>query len=459
MATAKLAKYQAKRDFSVTSEPSGKERAAHAGLAYVIQKHDATRLHYDFRLELDGVLLSWAVPKGPSVSPKDRRLAVRTEDHPLAYGGFEGVIPKGQYGGGTVEIWDRGTWTPEGGIEGARAGMQAGKLAFEIQGEKLHGRWHLVRTKPQGKQESWLLFKGRDVAEVADLVARLPVGFKFTNLDRVIYPDQGITKAQLIAYLAAVSEWMLPYVAGRPLATLRCPDGATEKCFMQRHVPKGAPAAMKTIEDAIMVEDVAGLAALAQMGTVEIHTWGCRADDIERPDLCVFDLDPDEALPWDHVALGAFEVRKRLKAAGLESFVKTTGGKGLHVVVPFTRGPSWDELKAWAKAFAEQLAADQPDAFVANMGKAHRNGKIFVDYLRNGRAQMFVAPYSPRARSGAPVATPIAWEELAAGVDPKAFDVITVPRRLATVADPWAKLGKTKQAIGEHRRSRGRVRR
>jgi|SRR5580698_985318 len=159
---AKLAKYRAKRDFARTAEPSG-GRAPSPGRRFVIQQHAARRMHYDFRLELDGVLLSWAVPKGPSLSPKQRRLAVRTEDHPLDYADFEGIIAKGEYGGGVVSVWDRGTWQPEGD---AAAAMQAGKLAFSLAGEKLRGRWHLVRTKPQGKQESWLLFKSRD--ELAD---------------------------------------------------------------------------------------------------------------------------------------------------------------------------------------------------------------------------------------------------------------------------------------------------
>ena len=162
-ATAKLASYRRKRDFTKTAEPSGTTTPVTAARTFVIQQHAARRMHYDFRLELDGVLLSWSVPKGPSLSPATRRLAVRTEDHPLDYASFEGIIPAGQYGGGTVIVWDRGTWEPVGD---ARAAMRAGRLTFELHGEKLHGRWHLVRTKPSGKQESWLLFKGRDAAAV-----------------------------------------------------------------------------------------------------------------------------------------------------------------------------------------------------------------------------------------------------------------------------------------------------
>jgi len=173
VAATKLEKYRSMRDFSLTAEPSGESPTAHTGHSYVIQQHAARRMHYDFRLELDGVLLSWSVPKGPSLSPTARRLAVRTEDHPLDYADFEGVIPAGQYGGGTVVVWDRGSWQPEGD---ARAAIAKGKLTFALHGEKLRGRWHLVKTRNEGKAENWLLFKGRDEAanDQLDVIAAKP---------------------------------------------------------------------------------------------------------------------------------------------------------------------------------------------------------------------------------------------------------------------------------------------
>jgi len=507
-AAGKLAKYRSMRDFAQTAEPSGDRAKAHRGNSFVIQKHAARRLHYDFRLELDGVLLSWSVPKGPSLSPTERRLAVRTEDHPLDYADFEGIIPAGQYGGGTVVVWDRGTWTPEGD---AQDGMKKGRLTFTLDGDKLHGRWHLVRTKPQGKQEGWLLFKGKDdaandkldivekrpesvitgrtVEEIAahpdrvwqsnraekvkpkagvaakapananveTLVAQLPLGFKVTNLDKVLYPEQGITKGQLLAYLAVVADWMLPHVANRPLTIVRCPEGRKKPCFFQKHILKGSPSPIHRVpitdsdgdtEDYMRVDDMPGLVALAQMGTLEIHTWGAHADNGERPDLMVFDLDPDEGLPWDKVALAALQLRKRLRDLGLVSFVKTTGGKGLHVVVPFKRSLDWDELKEFTKLVAEAMEANAPDRFTTNMAKRARKGKIFIDYLRNGRNATFIAPYSPRSRENATVAVPITWEELAQGVDPLSFTTLTVPKRLGQLAeDPWKDMETTKQAI------------
>ena len=509
------------RDFTRTGEPSGERAPSGRGNSFVIQQHAARRLHYDFRLELDGVLLSWSVPKGPSLSPSERRLAVRTEDHPLDYADFEGIIPKGEYGGGTVCVWDRGTWTPEGD---PRDAMSKGRLTFTLDGHKLHGRWHLIRTKPQGKQETWLLFKSRDEAanenvdivatkpesvitgrtldeiaadadavwhsnrraepsaiekraeriaatakaandektprrtdDIASLVKQLPLGFELTNLDKVLYPEQGITKAQLIAYLAVVAEHMLPQLANRPLTLVRCPEGRHKPCFFQKKIFPGSPGAIHTVTireengetvDYMKVDDMAGLVGLAQLGTLEIHTWGCHADKVERPDLIVFDLDPAPEVEWDRVALAAFDVRKRLNAIGFASFVKTTGGKGLHVCAPIKRTIDWDSFKAFTKAFADKMAEEEPKLYTSNITKSARRGRIFVDYLRNGRNATFITPYSPRARENAPVAVPITWEELAHGVDPTSFTTKTVPLRLAQLArDPWHGIEEVEQAI------------
>jgi bifunctional non-homologous end joining protein LigD len=492
-AAAKLAKYRAKRDFAITSEPSGERARPHAGRSYVIQQHAARRLHYDFRLELDGVLLSWSVPKGPSLSPTEKRLAVRTEDHPLDYADFEGIIPKGQYGGGTVSLWDRGTWEPDGDAQEA---MRKGRLTFVLHGEKLRGRWHLIRTRGDGKTDSWLLFKSRDAAanenldivkakprsvssgrtldeiaanpdhrvwvsdrvDLAAMLQQLPLGFALTNLDKVLYPEQSITKAQLLAYIAVVSDWMLPHVANRPLTIVRCPEGRHKHCFFQKKIARGTPKPIRTVPiaedssgktvDYMVVHDMPGLVALAQMGTLEIHTWGSHADKPERPDLIVFDLDPDERVGWDRVAVAAFELRKRLRALGLDSFVKTTGGKGLHVVAPVARRLDWDDFKQFSKQVVERMAEAEPRHYTTNMAKAQRRNRIYLDYLRNGRNATFIAPYSPRRRHGAPVATPVSWDELAAGIDPAAFTTETVPRRLAALrADPWADLTEVDQSI------------
>lgn len=536
-AKEKLAKYQSMRDFGVTAEPSGARAHRTKGNSFVIQQHAARRMHYDFRLELDGVLLSWSVPKGPSLSPTERRLAVRTEDHPIDYANFEGIIPQGQYGGGTVCVWDRGTWEPEGD---PREAMKKGRLTFTLHGEKLSGKWHLVRTKPTDRTENWLLFKSRDEAAnenvdiiakrpesvisgrtldqiaadadrvwhsnrgngktaandenprkniyrnaalaneankrarsakgtepppvkhghqfgVIELVKQLPLGFELTNLAKVLYPEQGITKAQLIAYLAVVADWMLPQLANRPLTLVRCPEGRHKPCFFQKKIFPGSPKAIQTVdieeEDGDVVEymkvvDMPGLVGLAQLGTLEIHTWGCHADKVEKPDFIVFDLDPDPGVDWDRVALAAFDVRKRLDKLGLESFVKTTGGKGLHVCAPIKRNIDWDSFKQFTKQVAETMEREDPKQYTSNMAKSARKGRIFVDYLRNGRNATFIAPYSPRARPTAPVAVPITWEELAHGVDPLKWTTLTVPARLASLEkNPWDGIDDLDQAI------------
>ncbi len=817
-----LRAYAGKRDFARTPEPAGpgpKRRTTR--LRFVVQKHAARRLHYDFRLELDGVLKSWAVTRGPSLVAGDKRLAVQTEDHPLSYHGFEGVIPAGQYGGGSVIIWDRGTWAAEGDAADALA---AGKLTFSLRGERLRGRWHLVRTRPRGGKQQWLLLKaddaeargpgspdvldecttsvlsgrtnaelqaggvlradhaareamaktkprraapkgakaallpvfvepclatlveaapsadgwlhevkfdgyrlqarldGRDVelltrtgldwtdrfaavadalrglgvpsalidgevvvedaaglssfgalqaalkagrsdtmafyafdllyhdgrdlrplplrdrkAALADLLAAAPAGgplrlsepfdadgptvarhacrlgmegivskradrpyrsgrgddwlktkctarqelvvagyapstvvrravgslvlgvydeagalrhvgragtgytdavarelwdalqphrradppfaealppeskrgavawvepvlvaevelrgwtadgqvrhaaFKgvredkpaadvrretgaalskrtrraeaalpavhLTHPDRVLWPDVGLTKEGLAAYYAAVAPWILPHVADRPLSLLRGPDGTGGKLFFQKHAWAGLDEAVVRRlalagEDALAISDGDGLLALVQAGVLEIHPWGARAADPDRPDRLVFDLDPGEGVPWADTVAGAVAVRERLAALGHACFLKTSGGKGLHVVVPLVPRASWAEAKAFAKGIATAMARDEPGRFTAVATKSARTGRIYVDYLRNGRGATAVAPYSTRARTGAPVSVPITWDEAVGLPSGACFTVETAVRRLDHArVDPWARLG------------------
>lgn len=504
-----LQTYLEKRDFARTPEPSGegssKEHAA-VGPQFVVQKHDARNLHYDFRLELDGVLLSWSVPKGPSLKSDEKRLAVRTEDHPLEYADFEGIIPKGQYGGGTVIVWDHGAWSADGD---AHQGMKKGHLAFELRGQKLRGRFHLVRTKGlQNKRENWLLFKGHDdkeakadapdivesrpesaltgrtIEEVAkaptkvwrsnkegrqekpfapgndtkdlvSMVKNLGIGVSFTNLEKVLYPEQNLRKVELIAYYASVAGVMLPHVQGRPLTLVRCPDGRHRACFYQKHAAKGVPTVVRRVairerdktEDYLAVDDTAALLALPQMGALEIHSWPCHADEVELPDQLVFDLDPAEDLGFEAVIAAAQEMRERLLTLGLESFVKTTGGKGLHVVLPVKRRLDWETHKAFAHAVSEAMARESPKKYLTSMRKDLRGGRVFLDYLRNARGATAIAPYSTRAREGATVATPLSWDELTQDLDPKAFTLRSMLSRI-NEPDPWRDYAKlTAQSI------------
>ncbi len=843
-----LQRYHAKRDFSQTAEPEGRVGKAR-GHRYLIQKHAATRLHYDFRLELDGVLKSWAVTKGPSLDPVDKRLAVEVEDHPLDYGDFEGTIPMGQYGGGTVMLWDTGTWEPVGD---PHDGLRKGKLVFQLHGERLTGEWTLVRMhgrEGDRGRNNWLLIKHHDaiahegdhdallgenatsiasgrtmeeIAEgstewkggksrrkaaapdektlkkaraadasredvsmslafiepelatladempsganwvhevkfdgyrtvaliengqarlltrtgldwtpkfqaIADELAKLPVksaildgeivaldekgassfkalqdelhlgrsanlqyyifdlmrldgddttgldlltrkaklktlldgfksdrvlysehfsydsdvlehvcsleyegiiskradasyasgrnrnwlkvkchkrqefviggytepkgggrgigalllgyyaeealkyagkvgtgfdnetsmevrrkldalmqkstafdtvpadskrgatwvrpdlvceveftewtpdgrlrhpsfqglrddkpadevgrdkpvhvtkamsdpkpekpapaaatkrsgkdaevgGIRISHPDRIIYPDTDIAKLDLAQYYHAVADTIVPYIADRPLSMVRCPEGIGEQCFFQRHIAREqSPYLFDTgiqvkgrNEDYLMIKDAKGLITLVQWGVIELHPWGCKADKPDVPDKIIFDLDPDPEVSWSQVLKGVAEVRDRMSEFGLKSFLKTTGGKGLHVVVPLTRQYTWPTIKAFARAIAQSMEHDAPDRYIANMSKEKRKGRIFVDYLRNELTATAVAPYAVRARPGATVATPLDWSELKPSLDPRAFTIATVPQRLKSIDDPWAEFAMTDQLI------------
>ena len=910
-----LDEYRRKRDFHKTAEPRGKRTArSHGELSFVIQKHDATHLHYDFRLELNGVLLSWAVPKGPDVDPANKRLAMQVEDHPLEYGGFEGIIPQGEYGGGTVMLWDKGVWEPIGDPE---KGVREGHLKFTLHGEKLQGAWMLVRKGGRRAEEGerhWFLFKerdefarpgesiteemplsvttGRDLDEIAaqsdrvwgpageipqkqrttarksaaaqksahqkhgphkigvaakrrseavdesshakasskpkadkaaleqlllhpsvrrarppkaqlvelatlvdaappgddwlheikfdgyrmvchvangkarfisrngnDWTHKLPeltqaagglevkqamldgevvslkddgttsfqdlqnafqagrtdelvyyvfdilhldgrdvtavpletrkeilklaiskdshnsirysdylkgtgeeiidqachlhlegiiskrrgsayrpgrgidwlkvkclkreefviggftkpsgsrthfgalllgyydhgkkliyagrvgtgfnekmlatmhrkltslaqrkspfcdlsamngqardvswvkpvlvaeiefsnwtderllrhptfqglredkpasavnhdeplsisevkamengrkaaipqrngeaekasqrrrrsgkasddgasdnewAGVRLSHPDKILFPDHELTKHDLANYYAQVADWMLPHVAGRPLAIVRCPAGSGKPCFFQKHPGEGASKHLRQVNISengaadyhAAIDDVGGLIALVQMGVLEIHVWGSRAGQLEKPDRLVFDLDPDPSVDWPQVINAARSVRLLLEELGLAFFLKTTGGKGLHLVVPVQPRTQWDDAKAFCRAVAEFFVHAAPDQFIATMSKAARKGKIFIDYLRNGRGSTAVAPFSTRAKPGATVSAPIAWEELTASLHSDHFTIENLPARLSKLKkDPWADIAKTKQSI------------
>lgn len=818
---ASLDDYRNKRDFKATSEPKGR-KSRKKGHSFVIQKHAATRLHYDLRLEMDGVLKSWAVTRGPSLLPGDKRLAVHVEDHPLDYGDFEGVIPKGQYGAGGVILWDRGTWTPQ---DDPARGYAKGHLEFELSGEKLAGRWHLVRMrgKPGEKRENWLLIKGEDEAArasgdpdileerpesvisgrriedlndskparrgsgpaspsrprgkkaplpdfvapalaslraappsgddwlheikfdgyrlqarieggdlrlltrsgldwtdrfglaIADALRALPArtalldgemvveagngasdfatlqadlgagrddrfafylfdllyldgrdlrtvplrerkamlrkllddppgmlrysdhfseggalvlrhacrlslegiiskradapyrsgrgrswvkskcsarqefvvggympstvseravgslvlgvyrdgalehvgrvgtGFSaatardlFTRLeklgrktspfaspltaqqarklryvrpelvaevefrawtadgslrhasfrglredkpateivaetaksapppqrrrvalshpDRIYWPDAGISKEGLADYHAEIWLYIAPFITGRPLALLRCPTGIEGPKFFQKNAWKGMNKHIVPITDPkhketrlISINDLDGLMGLVQSAALEIHPWGALASDWERPDMLTMDLDPGEGVEWPAVIEAAQEVRARLQDAGLVAFVKSSGGKGLHVVAPLQPGARWAEVKAFTKSIAGAMADDSPGRYVATIAKSKRVGRILIDWLRNQRGATAVAPYSPRARPGAAVSMPLAWDELDPGIGPDHFTVENAPTRLAALAaDPWQDFRQAARVL-EPRRAKGGI--
>lgn len=799
-----LQEYQQKRDFNKTNEPSGDifEKGAKDNLSFVVQHHLARRDHYDFRLEWNGVLLSWAVPKGPSYNPKDRRLAIHVEDHPLDYKDFEGTIPKGQYGGGTVMLWDEGYWKP---LSDVQKGLEQGNLKFELFGNRLKGRWALIRLKNQ-ENKNWILLKEKDefsstedkistfttsirtgrtmsqiekgldksspknpisqvnvqLAKLVDSVpqgddwlfelkydgyrivafvevdnARLitrggkdftkyftPIaqsitnwaagramildgevviidsqgktdfqalqsyiknpkdksltyiifdilaldgadlrdypliqrkeilsdllidapnnlfyskhilgngkqnleaacrlkmegiigkkmnskytgtrngdwiklkcansqefviggytrtdkkvrgissillgyyqgdkliyagragtgftqkmqqeleqkfedikqskspfdnapkaktneniiwlkpkyvaqvnfaewtqdnllrqasfkglrmdkkpqevtkespnngqlqdiqdqdtiqdlklekqgsnitvgGIKISNPDKVIYQDLKLKKIDVVMYYAQVAKRMLPYVQNRILSVIRCPKGVGEPCFFKKHRANQSKGISQISvinsegknQDYFYIENEFGIISEAQMGTVEFHIWGSSIDNIDKPDLMVFDLDPDENMELEQVRQGVKDLKSLLDKLNLVSFLKTSGGKGYHIVVPFRPTVDWDTFNDFAKRVAQALKTKWPDKYTDNIRKVNRKGRIFIDWVRNGKGATSIAPYSLRAREGATVSMPIFWNELDT-IAPNSINISEALSRIKT-QDPW----------------------
>jgi bifunctional non-homologous end joining protein LigD len=275
-----------------------------------------------------------------------------------------------------------------------------------------------------------------------------------THADRVLWPEAGITKQGLADYYVSVWEWIEPHIVKRPLSLVRCPTGIAQGCFFQKHEWKGMDRAIDLIRDPkdgeklVSVSNLEGLLALVQASALEIHPWGSTGNDLEHPDRLIFDLDPGEGVAFADMIAGANEIRARLAAMRLESFVKTSGGKGLHVVVPLTPSAGWDEAKDFCRVVAETMERDAPLRYTSTVTKRERKGKIYVDYLRNGRGATAITPYSSRARAEAGVATPLAWEELPSLTAADVYTLGNIENRMAQLgSDPWAEIGKLRQTL------------
>ncbi len=287
-------------------------------------------------------------------------------------------------------------------------------------------------------------------------------GVELSHPDKILFAGQGLTKAELAGYFVEVADWLLPHVAGRPLSVVRCPEGHGSHCFYQKHLRDSMPDAIGGVEieekdggtaKYLVVHDVSGLVALAQLGVLEIHPWGAREDRVDRPDRLIFDLDPGPDVSWSRVLDAARTIHDRLGELGLRSFVKTSGGKGLHVVVPIARRSTWEAAREFTRAVAGGVVEADPEHFVATMSKSKRGGKIFIDYLRNSRGATSVAPYSTRAKDGAPVSTPLSWDELGGVEGAAAYRVDNILRRLAALeSDPWAGFFDVHQSITKEMR-------
>jgi bifunctional non-homologous end joining protein LigD len=281
-------------------------------------------------------------------------------------------------------------------------------------------------------------------------------GVRLTHADRVLYPAQRTTKRDLALFYESIADWILPHLEDRPTALVRCPEGVAKECFYQKHGGTWAPESLRRVKirektkagEYLVVDSLPALIGLVQLGILEIHTWNSVVEHLERPDRVVFDLDPGPGVPWARVIEGARLIRDTLLALELENFVKTTGGKGLHVVVPLSSGPTWDESAAFARKLAESIARDDPRGYVSHMAKSARQGKIFIDYLRNVRGATSVAAYSTRAKPQAPVSVPLGWDELTPAITSDHYTIVNLPRRLAGLkTDPWAKYSKTRQKL------------
>ena len=314
----------------------------------------------------------------------------------------------------------------------------------------------ITREEPQvtpAKRTSRARRTSTTATTAADAIV---AGVQISHPDRIVYPGYGVTKLDLARYYESVAEWVMPYVERRPLTLVRCPDGQARPCFYQKHINATMPKDVHGVkikekdgtDTYLAVGNITGVVSLVQMGVLEFHPWPAREDKVERPDMLVFDLDPAEDIEWKAVVQSAKDVRDCLDMVGLQSFLRTSGGKGLHIAAPLSRRNTWDELKEFARGVADTMMRAAPDRYVVNMSKAKRRGKIFVDYLRNQRGATAVASYSTRARPGAPIATPLAWEELSTKLKPNMYTVENIHQRLAKgFKDPWKDFFKLKQSI------------
>lgn len=434
----KLTKYNSKRNFNKTKEPIGKLSKKRKKLTFCIQHHLARKDHYDLRLEHNKTMPSWAIPKGPSYNPNDKRLAIKVEDHPLSYKTFEGTIPKGEYGGGTVMLFDIGTY------EIIKYEKNLIKAIFH--GQRLKGMWTLTHFK----DNNWLLIKDKDYFKNYIDIKKYKRSIKtnrtmqeITNNEKkktitITNPSKkiigNITKQQIYSYYEKIAPRMMPYLENRLISTIRAPYGTTKEVFYKKHL-ENSHGFLEKLGNYYYILDTIALLSEVQMNSYEFHIWGSNASKNNYPNMMVFDFDPDEKLPLKTLRLGIKYLKEILDNLNLKSFLKTSGGKGYHVVIPFRTKITWKKFYKISEDIANILVNTYPDIFTTNIRKENRHNKIFIDYLRNQKSATSVAPYSIRLKKNAPISMPISWQELDK-IKPNEITINNVFKRLKK-KDPW----------------------
>lgn len=485
--------FRKKRDFQQTPEPSGGKEKSSEKLTFVIQRHNASQLHYDFRLEMNGVLKSWAVPKGPSMNPGERRLAIQVEDHPLAYGKFYGEIPEGNYGAGIVEIWDSGTYEPLEPEKRKSSGKQLlrqfhkGELKFVLKGKHLNGAFALVRMD-DGTGKNWLLIKKSDeyavtnyditsIDPVMPFRKKKPVSAKsrassaakakeketktgqeqelrvngkkltITHPGKVYFPAGKITKGDLIEYYLKISPFILPYLKNRPESLHRHPNGITKPGFYHKnmdldqipkwlHTEKEYSKSTEEYVNYLICNNPATLVYMANLGCIEMNPWNSTFDKPDHPDYLIMDLDPGK-IAFREVVRTAMKIREVCRDIGIETFCKTSGASGLHVFIPLKKRYSYEEIQPFCETLARVVHQQLPDTTSIERSVAKRKDKVYIDFLQNHKGQTMTAPYSVRPKPGAPVSTPLEWWEVNEKLDPASFTIFTIHDRLEKTGDLW----------------------
>ena len=493
------------RDFASTPEPAGRVHVNESGrLRFAIQRHRATRLHYDVRLEVDGVLVSWAVPKGPSLDPKRRSLAVKVEDHPFTYGWFEGVIPSG-YGKGDVILWDDGWWEPDPGYEqdDPQTCIDNGEIKVVLHGHKVRGRFVLVRTN----DDQWLMIHKRDDDAVEgwdaeqhphsvltgrtndEVVAKKlprwptptkaqvraldelpdkkgtwtidglsgPVELQLTNLDKVFMPgregDAPITKRDIIRYYAQIAPWIAPYVVGRPINLNRFPDGivGAKRGFWHKAVPEHAPdfvrrwpnprASEDETRDYLLLDGAPSLVWAANFAGIEIHPWTSTAANPDEPSYALIDIDPGPKTTWAETVALASMFRVAVQQLDIVACAKVTGQRGIQIWIPIAPGYTFEDTSRWVEALSRTVGRVYPELVSWSWRKDDRKGLARLDYTQNQVNKTLVAPFSMRPAPGAPVSMPIEWDELDdPDLRPDRWTIRDAIDRLERVGDPFAAL-------------------